>query len=85
MPTAVDDLRTMAICRLMLDKFDHVKAYWITLSIGTAQTALSNENVAVGLAKSVVTLPDLSDFLNRRHRSDTSGWTFGLLGVFGKR
>jgi aminodeoxyfutalosine synthase len=35
------DLRTMAVARLMLDNFDHVKAYWIMLGIGTAQTALA--------------------------------------------
>jgi len=40
-PTAVEDLRTMAISRLMLDNIDHIKAYWIMLGIGTAQTALS--------------------------------------------
>jgi aminodeoxyfutalosine synthase len=34
------DLRTMAISRLMLDNFPHVKAYWIMLGIGIAQTAL---------------------------------------------
>ena len=31
----------MAISRLMLDNFDHIKAYWIMLGIETAQTALS--------------------------------------------
>jgi len=31
----------MAISRLMLDNFDHIKAYWIMLGVGTAQTALS--------------------------------------------
>jgi aminodeoxyfutalosine synthase len=35
------DLRTMAVSRLMLDNFDHIKAYWIMLGIGTAQVALS--------------------------------------------
>ena len=40
-PTAVEDLRTIAVSRLMLDNIDHVKAYWIMLGIGTAQTALS--------------------------------------------
>ncbi len=35
------DLRTIAISRLMLDNFPHIKAYWIMLGIGTAQTALS--------------------------------------------
>lgn len=36
-----DDLRTMAVSRLMLDNFDHLKAYWISLGVGTAQTALA--------------------------------------------
>jgi len=40
-PSAVADLRTMAVARLMLDNFDHIKAYWIMLGIGTAQVALS--------------------------------------------
>ena len=31
----------MAISRLMLDNIPHIKAYWIMLGIGTAQTALS--------------------------------------------
>lgn len=35
------DLKTMAISRLMLDNFPHVKAYWIMLGIKTAQVALS--------------------------------------------
>lgn len=40
-PTATMDLRTMAISRLVLDNIPHIKAYWIMLGIGTAQTALS--------------------------------------------
>ena len=31
----------MAISRLMLDNVPHIKAYWIMLGIGTAQSALS--------------------------------------------
>jgi len=34
------DLRTMAVARLMLDNFPHIKAYWIMLGIPTAQLAL---------------------------------------------
>ena len=30
----------MAISRLMLDNFPHIKAYWIMLGIETAQVAL---------------------------------------------
>lgn len=40
-PSSLVDLRTMAVSRLMLDNFDHIKAYWIMLGIGTAQAALS--------------------------------------------
>jgi aminodeoxyfutalosine synthase len=31
----------MAVSRLMLDNVPHIKAYWIMLGIGTAQTALA--------------------------------------------
>jgi aminodeoxyfutalosine synthase len=34
------DLRTMAISRLMLDNFSHIKAYWVMLGIKTAQISL---------------------------------------------
>ncbi|MFT4646871.1 MAG: aminodeoxyfutalosine synthase [Planctomycetota bacterium] len=40
-PTAMDELREIAIGRLMLDNIPHVKAYWIMLGIPIAQTALS--------------------------------------------
>lgn len=40
-PTGVMDLRTMALCRIVLDNFDHAKAYWIMLGEKTAQLALS--------------------------------------------
>ena len=40
-PSAVMDLRTMAVSRLMLDNIPHMKAYWIMLGLGTAQTALA--------------------------------------------
>ena len=38
--SAAEDLRVVAVGRLMLDNFDHVKAYWISLGVGTAQAAL---------------------------------------------
>ena len=40
-PSSLMDLRTVAVSRLMLDNVPHIKAYWIMLGIGTAQTALS--------------------------------------------
>ena len=39
-PTGVDDLRTYAVARLMLDNIPHIKAYWIMLGVKTAQIAL---------------------------------------------
>jgi aminodeoxyfutalosine synthase len=38
-PTGYDDLRNIAVARLMLDNFDHIKAYWIMLSPSMAQIA----------------------------------------------
>jgi aminodeoxyfutalosine synthase len=39
--SALEDLRVVAVSRLMLDNFAHIKAYWISLGVGTAQTALA--------------------------------------------
>ena len=40
-PTGYDALRTLAVARLYLDNFDHVKAYWVSLGERLAQTALA--------------------------------------------
>ncbi len=39
-PTGLDDLKTIAVSRLLLDNFDHIKAYWIMLTPRIAQIAL---------------------------------------------
>ncbi len=39
-PTGYDDLRNIAISRLLLDNFNHIKAYWIMLTPSVAQIAL---------------------------------------------
>ena len=39
-PTGIDDLQTVAVSRLMLDNFPHVKSYWIMITPRLAQTAL---------------------------------------------
>ncbi len=36
----IDDLKTIAVARLMLDNFPHIKAYWVTLTPEVAQVAL---------------------------------------------
>ena len=40
-PTDVDVLRTMAVSRLLLDNFGHVKAYWPMLGVQLAQLCLT--------------------------------------------
>lgn len=37
----IDDLKTLAISRLLLDNFSHIKAYWIMLTPSLSQIALS--------------------------------------------
>ncbi len=40
-PSGIMDLRTMAVSRIMLDNFPHIKAYWIMLTMKIAQIAQS--------------------------------------------
>ena len=40
-PSAMDVLRTMAVARLMLDNFAHIKAYWVMLGLKLSQLCLS--------------------------------------------
>ena len=37
----VDDLKNVAVARLLLDNFDHIKAYWVMIGEKMAQVALS--------------------------------------------
>ena len=39
--TGIDDLKNIAVARLMLDNFPHIKAYWIMIGPKLAQIALS--------------------------------------------
>jgi len=39
--TGLDDLRTIAASRLILDNFEHIKAYWVMLGVKMAQVALN--------------------------------------------
>ncbi|MGR6836023.1 aminofutalosine synthase MqnE [Syntrophomonas erecta] len=38
--SAVDDLKTIAIARLMLDNIDHIKSFWIMLGLPVSQISL---------------------------------------------
>jgi aminodeoxyfutalosine synthase len=39
-PSGIDSLKTIAVSRLMLDNFPHLKAYWVMLGKHLAQVAL---------------------------------------------
>jgi aminodeoxyfutalosine synthase len=39
-PTGYADLRNIAVARLLLDNFEHIKAYWVMLTPSIAQIAL---------------------------------------------
>ena len=41
-PSGLENLRTLAVARLMLDNFPHVKAFWIMQSLAMAQFMLLN-------------------------------------------
>jgi len=41
-PTGLENLRTLAICRLMLDNMPHAKAFWIMQTLPMAQLMLQN-------------------------------------------
>ena len=40
-PSGLDDLKTLAIARIFLDNFDHIKAYWVMLGEKIAQVSLA--------------------------------------------
>ena len=40
-PSGLDDLKTMAVSRLMLDNFEHIKTFWIMHTVKLSQLALS--------------------------------------------
>lgn len=39
-PTGCDDLREIAVARLMLDNFPHIKAFWVMITPAVSQTSL---------------------------------------------
>ena len=41
-PVGLENLRTLAIARLMLDNFPHVKAFWIMQTLAMSQLMLQN-------------------------------------------
>jgi aminodeoxyfutalosine synthase len=39
--TAIEELRNLAVCRIYLDNFDHITAYWVSLGLATSALALN--------------------------------------------
>ena len=78
-----DDLKTIAVSRLMLDNFDHIKAYWIMLTQKIAQVALrfgANDldgtvideritHAAGGVAGKGMTRTEIEDFIREAGRA----------------
>ncbi len=77
--TGFDDLKTLAISRLLLDNFDHIKAYWVMLGEKITQVSLSfgvddidgtvvEERItkmAGGTTEGVMTRDDLVDLIRQ--------------------
>ncbi len=80
--SGLDDLRTIAISRLYLDNFDHIKAYWVMLGEKISQLALKfgaddidgtiiEEKIthsAGGLTSGQLTAEQLSDMIKKAGR-----------------
>ena len=80
--SGIDDLRTIAISRLYLDNFQHIKAYWVMLGEKISQLALkfgaddidgtiSEEKItrsAGGLTGGQMTAEQLSDMIKKAGR-----------------
>jgi aminodeoxyfutalosine synthase len=80
--SGIDDLKTIAISRLYLDNFDHIKAYWVMLGEKISQLALKfgaddidgtiiEEKIthsAGGLTGGQLTAEQLSDMIKKADR-----------------
>jgi len=80
--SGLDDLRTIAVSRLYLDNFDHIKAYWVMLGEKISQLALKfgaddidgtiiEEKIthsAGGLTGGKLTAEQLSDMIKKAGR-----------------
>jgi len=68
-PTADDDLRAIALSRLMLDNFDHIKSFWIMNTVPVTQAALwYGADDADGLVQEYEITYAEGDFGNRSQR-----------------
>lgn len=77
--SGIDDIKTIAVSRLFLDNFDHIKAYWIMLGAKIAQLALmfgaddldgtiieeKITNSAGGLSGSAMTKNELTNLIRK--------------------
>lgn len=62
--TGVDDLKTMATARLILDNFAHIKTYWVMTGLKLAQVALyfGADDMDGTVVEEVISLLSGSDF-----------------------
>lgn len=81
--SGIDDLKTIAVSRLVLDNFDHIKAYWIMLGEKISQVALlfgaddldgtiieeKITHMAGGMTGGAMTREDLTGLIQRAGRA----------------
>lgn len=81
-PSGVEDLKIMALSRLMLHNIPHIKAYWVMLGLKTAQVAqrfgaddldgtVTEEKIyhmAGSTAPQGITIPELQDIIRKAGR-----------------
>ncbi len=62
--TGVDDLKTMAVARLLLDNFAHIKTYWVMTGLKLAQVALffGADDMDGTVVEELISLSSGSDF-----------------------
>ncbi|MDX9911578.1 MAG: radical SAM protein [Phycisphaerales bacterium] len=71
-PTALENLRTLAVARLMLDNFPHAKAFWIMQTLPMAQLML--QSGADDIDGTVVWY-DITHVAGASTHQETSVWT----------
>lgn len=73
-PTADDDLRNIAVSRLLLDNFEHVKSFWIMNTVPVTQMALwYGADDADGLVQEYEITYKAGDFGNKRQYLTAEG------------
>lgn len=73
--TGLEDLRQLAVARLMLDNFDHIKSFWIMITPAVAQASLwyGADDVDGTIVEYEITRPEDGSTRQQLSRSDLVG------------